>query len=109
MTKIDLVQLTKGEVRNLSGHPRGLAARQLFELDRLDQVQGPVVVVVPADLDALTTSFFQGMFAKSLQTLGGRAEFLAHYRFEASQIILRQVDRGIRTLLTRRNSPLELA
>jgi hypothetical protein len=36
MANLDLGLLTKGEVSSLIGHDRGLAARQLFELDRLD-------------------------------------------------------------------------
>ena len=106
MTKIDLVELTKGEVRNLTGHSRGEESRILFNLDELDNSKDAVEVLVPKELDALTTSFFQGMFAKSVQDFGGREVFLKHYQFEASPIILDQVHRGIDRVLTKRGTAL---
>lgn len=106
MTNIDLATLTRGEVRNLSGHERGLAARREFNLDAIDATGDPVRVVVPAELDAITSSFFQGMFAKSVQKFANREEFLDQYRFEASPVILRQVQRGIDRIVTERGNVL---
>ena len=96
-----LETLTKGQVRNLSGHERGVAARALFELDRLDQSDEEVRVFVPDDLDAITTSFFQGCFASSVNGLGGREKFLSKYHFIADDFILSQINRGINAVLHR--------
>lgn len=97
MKKIDLSELTdNGEIRNLTGHERGVQARGHYKLDELDAAEDEIVVVVPESVYTLTPSFFQGMFAESVQNLGdSREKFLARYKFEASPIILRQVDRGI--------------
>lgn len=70
MATIDLTKLTKGEVRMLTGLPRGLSAREHFELDRLDQMGEPVVILAPDDLDTVTPSFVQGFLARSLMALG---------------------------------------
>ncbi len=109
MQEIRLETLTKGEVRNLSGQERGLEARAAFHLNDRDNDPEPVRVVVPRDLDALSTSFFQGMFAASVQRFQSREGFLRHYRFDGSPMILRQIDRGIRAVLTKRHSALEAA
>jgi hypothetical protein len=107
--EINLKRLTKGEVRNLSGQERGVQARAMFRLDEADVLQEPVRVVVPDELDGLTTSFFQGMFAGSVRHFGSREAFLAHYSFDAGPLILLQIERGLRTLFTRRHSALAVA
>lgn len=98
MTKIvDLGELTRGgEVHNLSGHERGLAARTFYALDDADEAGESVEVVVPSGVYTLTPSFFQGMFAKSVQAAGGNAGgFRTRFHFQASPIVQEQIDRGI--------------
>lgn len=108
MRELDLNRLTQdSSVRNLSGHERGVAARAMFELDTLDRADEPVRVVIPRDVYTLTPSFFQGMFSESVKALGcERSRFLAHYKFDASAIVMRQIDRGIDTVGMRRGQLL---
>lgn len=108
MREIDLGELTKGgEVRNLSGHERGFAARNHFALDHADREAEPVHIRVPASIYLLTPSFFQGMFSQSVQALGNNRErFLEHYRFDAPSVIMRQIDQGIQRVQTRRGELL---
>lgn len=102
--QIELVNFTDGKVRNLSGHERGLAAREFFSLDSLDDSEDMITVLVPEELDAIATSFFQGMFAASIQRLQGADGFRTHYRFSASPELLEQIDRGIRRVTMRRGA-----
>lgn len=83
MAKIDILALTKGEVRNLAGHDRGLKARHHFHLDDLDVDDDVVDVVFPHDFRAVSPSFFQGMFANSVHKFGDVLKFFDHYRFDA--------------------------
>ncbi|TCU73953.1 hypothetical protein EDE08_10419 [Bradyrhizobium sp. R2.2-H] len=107
MSQINLGELTNnGEVRNLSGHERGVAARQKFALDNLDAAGAPVLVHVPEDVYSITSSFFQGMFAQSVRSCGDRERFLARYQFEAPVVVLRQIERGIEASLMKRGSIL---
>lgn len=106
MSEIMLNELTRGEVRNLSGQERGAEARDHFNLDELDASSDQVFVVVPEELDALASSFFQGMFATSIRRLGGRDQFLAHYQFLATPEIMIQVMRGIDRVETDRSFTL---
>jgi hypothetical protein len=101
---IDLSELTRGgEVHNLSGHERGLAARAHFGLDAADAGHEPVQVIVPPEIYTLTPSFFQGMFAKSVHALGDGPKFMARFCFQASPIVLRQIARGVSSLKSRRD------
>lgn len=105
MVEINLSALTKGgEVRNLSGHDRGAHARRMFELDVLDGLSDRIHVVVPQDIYTITPSFFQGLFAISVQKFGDRDKFLEHYGFIAEASILRQIENGIASSLMRRTS-----
>lgn len=83
MAIISLEALTRGEVRNLAGHDRGLKAREHFAVPELDTTLDPVDVHVPNNFRAISPSFFQGMFAESVRTLGGVRGFFEHYRFDA--------------------------
>jgi hypothetical protein len=105
---IDLSELTRGgEVHNLSGHERGLAARNLFELDRLDGEGRPVDVLIPSDIYTVTPSFFQGMFSQSVLALGGDGgQFLSRFRFRASPVVMRQIQRGIDSVRMKRDDVL---
>jgi hypothetical protein len=103
---IDLGLLTRGgEVHNLSGHERGVAARESFNLDAFDAVKARVRIKVPDDIYSLTPSFFQGMFAETIHGEGDQKEsFLARYNFDADAVIQRQIERGISAVLTRRST-----
>lgn len=80
---IDLIKITKGEVFNLAGHDRGLAARESFELDRFDAEANPVRVNFPEGFRQVSSSFFQGMFAASVHKFGSVEQFFTHYVFDA--------------------------
>jgi hypothetical protein len=102
MPTINLTVLTRGEVRSLIGQDRGLAARGEFKLDKLDEDNSEVVVVVPPDMRTLTPSFIQGLFAGSVGHLGEQG-FFAHYKFDAPAHIMNDVRSGIDRILTSRH------
>jgi len=105
MPMINLITLTDdGRVRNLTGHERGLAARDMFKLSKLDDGSEVVEVHVPDDVDAITVSFFQGMFAESVKKAG--QNFLEKYHFHASPSVMEQVMRGVERVRTVRGSVL---
>lgn len=105
--QIELNELTGGgRVRSLSGQERGVAARAKFKLDQLDQRNEPVTVSA-RDLDAVTASFLQGMFSKSIILAKDRDAFLRRFQFDAPAEILRQVDRAIVNTLVDRSRPLD--
>ena len=107
MLEINFKELTNdGEVRNLSGHERGRAARSKYRLDEADGSAELVRVIVPEDVYSITSSFFQGMFSESVRKAGNREGFLARFEFDAPPVVLRQVERGIEASLMKRGSIL---
>lgn len=99
---INFRDIAGDRARNISGHERGSLARQRFGLDAADQNGDLVDIFVPDDIDAIASSFFQGMFSKSVKYYKSREEFLKHYRFNASPVIMEQVIRGIDRAMTAR-------
>lgn len=100
MAEINFFDLTRGEVTSLAGHERGVVARRHFGLDELDNVQDAVRVVAPANLEALTPSFVQGLFADSVHRLGEK--FFAHYNFDLSPELVSDIRVGIQRAQMRR-------
>lgn len=70
MHTLDLALLTHNEVSMLTGHERGVQAREFYKLDELDMSNDTLTISAPADLDTITPSFVQGFLAKSVHTLG---------------------------------------
>jgi hypothetical protein len=105
---IDLDILTdNGKVHNLSGHDRGLAARERFALDGFDHGVATVDIRVPDHIYAVSPSFVQGLLAASFAALGSsRDAFFARYNLVATDLIKRQFERGISAILTDRSLSL---
>jgi len=102
---IDLDVLTDGgRVHNLSGHDRGVAARAAFRIDDLDHQREAVEIRVPDHIYAISPSFIQGMLATSVQMAGfSREGFFQRFTLNASDLIKRQFDRGLNSILTNRD------
>ena len=104
---IDFGMLTEGKVHNLSGHDRGLAARRSFRLDELDRDGVKHVVRVPKDIYGISPSFIQGLFADTLKSLNNSLEeFERCYEIDATDLIRRQIDRGLQNILIDRSTPI---
>ena len=105
MATIELRELTKDDVRNLSGQERGFRARQKFDVDALDRSAEPVLVRVPHDLDTISPSFFRGMFSTSILALGAIG-FGNHYVFDANPQVLEQVEQVVKGTIRDRSKIL---
>lgn len=99
---LDLSRMTRGEVSILIGYKYGERARAEYGLDRLDQQNEAVDVILPPELKTITPSFVQGFFGKSALVLG-RAEFFERYHFlNWPRALLDQIEAGIELALMER-------
>jgi hypothetical protein len=99
---INFRELVGDRARNVSGHERGVEARAKYNLDSADSREAVVDVIIPDEIDAVASSFFQGMFAQSVRYYKSQENFLRHYRFTASPVVMEQILRGIDRSLTQR-------
>lgn len=105
MIVIDLdIVANKGSVRNLSGKPRGEAARREFNLDAVDARGEQVTIRVPDYIYAISSSYFLGLFSQSVTRYRSAEGFLQHYKFEADDVIMKQVLHGIDRCLAERDA-----
>jgi len=102
-SSIDINRLTDGRVLNLAGHDRGLAARDSFDLARLDKESEAIAVHFPDGFRQLSSSFFQGMFADSVRQSGSVKAFFEHYRFDAPAHIRTKLADYAEQILNRRD------
>lgn len=71
--------------RVLVGRPRGEKAREKYGLDSIDKEGGLVEVVIPDNIYSVNSSFFLGLFGKSIVTAGSRESFFGRYHFSSSK------------------------
>jgi len=86
-----------------AGRDRGKQVRGKAGLDEADKDANPIVVHIPEDIWAITSSFFLGMFGPSVRSLGEEG-FATHYLFTGKDISPIVKD-GLREAL-RAGSPL---
>lgn len=70
--------------RVLVGRPRGEKAREKYGLDSIDQEGRQVEVVISDNIYSVNSSFFLGLFGKSIVNAGSRESFFDRYHFAAS-------------------------
>lgn len=88
-----------------SGRTRGQINRDKYGLDELDLASKTVEVVIPSETYAVTSSFFLGLFGKSVQVLGGRDQFLEKYHINAPNRLREKIEFYIE-LAIREKSPV---
>lgn len=97
MRRVTRVNLALIEDRkSLSSKEFGKEVRSMFDLDKKDQSEEPILVTIPND-KTMTMPFFEGMFDQSIMVLGPQ-KFFEHYIFDANVENLRAASRYVRVL-----------
>ncbi|MHA3977429.1 hypothetical protein ACW9UR_07090 [Halovulum sp. GXIMD14794] len=103
MTQLNLESLTRGEVRMLTGHQRGVSARDHFDLVTLEKSGDVIELVAPRNLDTVTPSFVQGFLAGSIARLGADG-FSRVFSFEGLPNLIREdFEIGVERLIARQS------
>ena len=81
MKTINLINYRTGGSKIFSGRDKGIAARKELELNKFDGASESVEVLIPKDTWSINSSFFGGLFEKSIISLKEK-RFLEKYKFE---------------------------
>jgi len=100
---VDLSDYRSPESHVFAGRPRGESVRQRARIDEFDRSNEEIEVRVPKDTFTVSSSFFLGMFGKSVQLLGEET-FRRRYRFVGANI-RNTIEDGIAEALNKK-SPL---
>jgi len=93
--------LTKNSIV-LSGRDKGIRVREMLRLDTEDKASDPVRILVPKDIVSLNSSFFLGLFANSVRSLGD-LNFDSKYHFECTPIQRQDIEKGKKEALNKSN------
>lgn len=104
------IDLTNYGARTFTGRKNGAAARERYGLDeRTVDDASEIIVSIPEDTVALTSSFLLGMFADAIRHEGSRDAFLRKFRFEPLPARFREdIERTIERALRKKVSMGEL-
>ena len=80
--QIDKIDLSKMGGPLFSGREKGRLNREKYHLDDIDTSDKLVEVIIPDGTYSITSSFFMGLFGKSIREIGDRDEFFHKYRFK---------------------------
>ena len=75
-----------------SGREKGRLNREKYQLDGIDSSDIEVEVIIPDDTYSITSSFFMGLFGKSIREIGNKEDFLHKYRFRTPDKFKNKLD-----------------
>ena len=87
-----------------SGREKGRLNREKYHLDDIDASEKFVEVIIPDNTYSITSSFFMGLFGKSIRDIGDRNEFFQKYRFKMPDKFRNKVEIYIDRALREKNS-----
>jgi hypothetical protein len=96
LVKIDLAKFG-GPV--FVGREAGESARKRAHLDKYDGTPGRVRILIPEDTYSVNSSFFLGMFDKSIKKLGSREAFFEKYEFQYPKHLAESIEAAINRAL----------
>lgn len=102
MIELDISKYDGYRHKVLSGAEAGAAMREKYNLNQLDKEDYRIILIIPDDVFSLNSSYFSGLFQKSLVTLG-EAKFRDHYQFKCADIIRENIEDGILYILNTMN------
>ena len=80
--EIKKIELSRMGGPLFSGREKGRLNREKFDMDTIDASDKLVDVIIPDNTYSITSSFFMGLFGKSIRNIGNRDEFFQKYRFK---------------------------
>lgn len=100
-TEIDITTGIKNRetIFGVSGRPLGQKQRKILEIEKIEEEYEAITVVVPSHILYMSSSFFLGLFGKSVRKYGGSTAFLTKYIFKCSKDIMVSVEEGIKDAL----------
>lgn len=105
MKVLDLAQYRSPNSKVFSGRARGERVRTEENLDRFDNSDEKIIVKIPDDVFSFNTSFFLGLFGKSVRSAGSREEFRRKFIFQSPDYLEVDIEGGIADAL-RNSTPL---
>lgn len=94
---IDLIDKDNKNKKHIgiSGRELGKLQRTRLHLDEEDKNEQVIEVYVENNIIVISSSYFLGMFGKSVRYFGAREKFLNKYKFDCNQKAMKYIEDGI--------------
>lgn len=93
-----------GNKKIISGRKNGAETRKKVKLEELEENNDNIKVTVPMDVLSFNSSYFLGMFGKSVRKYGSKEGFLKKYQFVCNEIVKININDGIMDALNNNNA-----
>jgi len=101
--KVNLKDFSKDQQKIFSGREYGIAVRDKVKLDEFDQsTELEIFFIIPEYVVSLNSSFFLGLFGRSIRNLG-IGEFERRFEFDCEPHIRKNIEAGKRRALLTSN------
>ena len=97
MITIDLKQYIQNK-KVLSGRDNGINLRKKLEIDKKENENDEIKILIPKEVFALNSSYFLGWLGKSVRKLG-KEKCEKKYHFECNEVIKLNIEDGINDAL----------
>lgn len=97
------IDLKKVQGNFLSGRERGREIRVAEKIDNFDSANKSVEVIFPSNVEVISSSFFLGMFGKSILKYADKDKFKSMYTFRGQSKALKNFDTYIEFALQNKN------
>lgn len=97
MINFNLCEYINGK-QVLSGRDKGEKLRETLKLDMIDINNEQVKIIIPKEVYAFNSSYFLGLFGKSVRLLG-KQKFESKYLFDSNDIVRMNIIDGINDAL----------
>ena len=75
-----------------------------FLVEELEENNDYIKIIIPMDILSFNSSYFLGMFGKSVRKYGSKEKFLEKYKFECNEIVKININDGIMDALNNNNA-----
>lgn len=80
--KINLAEFSGRKGSAFTGRPQGRDVRKELNLDKIEDKESSITIIIPDGTTAFNPSFFLGLLYKSIEKLGSVEKFLEKFSFE---------------------------
>lgn len=95
METINLMKYSDNGLKVFSGREYGKRIRKKLNLDKIDVSDEKLKIQIDNEVYSINPSFFLGAWGESVRRLG-EARFKEKYIFECNDIIMENIERGIK-------------
>lgn len=103
MIKINIQDYIDPQLSVLTGRTHGIMTRGKIDLDKIEEKEEKIEIIIPNNIISFNSSYFIGLFFNSFIKFNSKEEFYKKYSFICDQYIKQDIQDGIEEVLKNYN------